>query len=90
MASSAFKSIFRGDLFEDKVAIVTGGGTGIPAGLEEVVALHPEGMKNFKKLLLSIQDKTMNEQKTILEETMAEWKGNTEQVDDILVIGVRF
>ncbi|HIN38703.1 MAG TPA: serine/threonine protein phosphatase, partial [Flavobacteriales bacterium] len=47
-------------------------------------------MKNFKKLLLSIQDKNMNEQKTILEETMAEWKGDTEQVDDILVMGVRF
>ncbi|HIN40483.1 MAG TPA: hypothetical protein EYM84_09445, partial [Flavobacteriales bacterium] len=47
-------------------------------------------MKNFKKLLLSIQDKAMNEQKTILEETMAEWRGDTEQVDDILVMGVRF
>ena len=47
-------------------------------------------MKNFKKLLLSIQDKKMNEQKTILETTLAEWKGDTEQVDDILVMGVRF
>jgi serine phosphatase RsbU (regulator of sigma subunit) len=47
-------------------------------------------MKNFKKLLLSIQDKTMNEQKTILEATMAEWKGDAEQIDDILVMGVRF
>ncbi|HIO72833.1 MAG TPA: hypothetical protein EYN38_06990 [Flavobacteriales bacterium] len=47
-------------------------------------------MKNFKKLLLSIHDKTMNEQKAILESTMAEWKGDTEQVDDILVMGVRF
>ncbi|HIA36531.1 MAG TPA: tetratricopeptide repeat protein, partial [Flavobacteriales bacterium] len=47
-------------------------------------------MKNFKKLLLTIQDKTMNEQKTILETTMAEWQGDTEQVDDILVMGVRF
>ncbi|HHZ63889.1 MAG TPA: pas/pac sensor protein, partial [Flavobacteriales bacterium] len=47
-------------------------------------------MKHFKKLLLSVQDKTMNEQKTILETTMAEWKGDTEQVDDILVMGVRF
>lgn len=47
-------------------------------------------IKNFKKLLLSIQDKPMNEQKTILEETMAEWKGDTEQIDDILVMGVRF
>ena len=47
-------------------------------------------MKNFKKLLLSIQDKTMNEQKDILETAMAEWKGSTEQVDDILVMGLRF
>lgn len=47
-------------------------------------------IKNFKKLLLSIQDKTMNEQKDILQTTMAEWKGSTEQVDDILVMGLRF
>ena len=32
----------------------------------------------------------MHEQKAILEDTMAEWKGSTEQVDDILVMGVRF
>ena len=47
-------------------------------------------IKNFKKLLVSIQDKTMNEQKEILETTMAEWKDDTEQIDDILVMGVRF
>ena len=47
-------------------------------------------MKKFKKLLLSIQDKTMNEQKASLETTMAKWKSDTEQVDDILVMGVRF
>ena len=47
-------------------------------------------LKNFKKLLLSIDDKTMDEQKTILKNTLAEWKGDTEQVDDILVMGVRF
>ncbi|HIO72743.1 MAG TPA: hypothetical protein EYN38_06510, partial [Flavobacteriales bacterium] len=47
-------------------------------------------MKNFKKLLLSIQDETMEKQKTILETTMAEWKGDIEQIDDILVMGVRF
>ena len=47
-------------------------------------------IKNFKKLLLSIHEKSMDEQKTILEETMAQWKGDTEQVDDILVMGVRF
>ena len=47
-------------------------------------------MKNFKKLLLSIQDASMNEQKTILETTMAAWKGDSEQVDDILMMVVRF
>jgi serine phosphatase RsbU (regulator of sigma subunit) len=46
--------------------------------------------RNLKHLLLSIQDKTMQEQKNILEATMAEWKGDNEQIDDILVIGVRF
>jgi serine phosphatase RsbU (regulator of sigma subunit) len=54
----------------------------------------PKGKKyklaKFKKLLLSIQDKTMHEQKTLLEDTMAKWKGSIEQVDDILVMGVRF
>jgi len=44
----------------------------------------------FKKLLLSIQDKTMNEQKEILEKTLKDWMGEEEQVDDILVMGIRF
>jgi len=45
--------------------------------------------KPFKKLLLSIQDKNMNEQKKILEQRFNDWKGELEQVDDICVIGVR-
>ena len=53
----------------------------------------PKGKKfkyaQFKQLLLSIQSKTMDEQKEILDKTMADWKGNLEQIDDILVIGVR-
>jgi len=44
----------------------------------------------FKKLLLSIHNKPMAEQKAILEKTHDDWKGNLEQVDDILVIGIRF
>jgi serine phosphatase RsbU (regulator of sigma subunit) len=44
---------------------------------------------NFKKLLLSIQDKTMEEQQLIITETFNTWKGETEQVDDVCVIGVR-
>jgi serine phosphatase RsbU (regulator of sigma subunit) len=46
--------------------------------------------KKFKRLLLSICDKPMNEQQEVLEQRMAEWMGdNYEQIDDILVIGVR-
>lgn len=44
---------------------------------------------NFKKLLLSIQEKTMSEQKEILDETFETWKGTFEQIDDVCVIGVR-
>jgi len=43
----------------------------------------------FRKLLLGIQDQTMYDQKVSLERSLSDWMGNTPQVDDILVIGVR-
>lgn len=43
----------------------------------------------FKELLLSIHQKPMAEQKQILDESLKLWMGNSEQVDDILVIGLR-
>ncbi|HDY88453.1 MAG TPA: tetratricopeptide repeat protein [bacterium] len=46
--------------------------------------------KRFKELLLSLQPKSMEEQKEILDKTIEEWKGDREQTDDILIIGVRF
>ncbi|MFO7573727.1 MAG: SpoIIE family protein phosphatase [Bacteroidales bacterium] len=45
--------------------------------------------KNFKKLLLEIQDYPMKKQKDILEKTLSEWMGDTPQIDDILVLGLR-
>ncbi|MBI4647430.1 MAG: SpoIIE family protein phosphatase [Bacteroidia bacterium] len=45
--------------------------------------------KRFKDILLSIQDKTMDEQKQILDGTIEKWRGEQEQVDDICIIGVR-
>lgn len=45
--------------------------------------------KRLEKLLLEIHQKDMREQKNILENTHREWRGNLEQVDDILVIGFR-
>ena len=45
--------------------------------------------KAFRELLLSIQDKTMEEQNTLIDETFETWKGDLEQIDDVCVIGVR-
>jgi serine phosphatase RsbU (regulator of sigma subunit) len=45
--------------------------------------------KAFRSLLLSIQDKSMEEQKTIIDEAFETWKGSLEQIDDVCVIGVR-
>jgi serine phosphatase RsbU (regulator of sigma subunit) len=45
--------------------------------------------KPFKELLLSHADLPMFEQSRVIQNTLKNWKGNLEQVDDILVIGVR-
>lgn len=45
--------------------------------------------KKFQELLVEIQDNTTEEQKHILNYHHELWKGDLEQVDDILVIGVR-
>ncbi|HEX8515550.1 MAG TPA: SpoIIE family protein phosphatase [Bacteroidia bacterium] len=45
--------------------------------------------KKFQELLVEIQDNTIQEQKHILNYHHEQWKGDLEQVDDILVIGVR-
>jgi len=45
--------------------------------------------KNFKKLLLDIQDYPMSKQKEILEERLMSWMGSSSQIDDILVLGMK-
>ena len=44
---------------------------------------------NFRKLLLSIDNMSMEKQKQLLESSFNEWKGDLEQIDDVCVIGVR-
>ena len=44
----------------------------------------------LKKYLLSIQEFTMEEQKQMLNDRIESWKGEDEQIDDILAMGVRF
>jgi serine phosphatase RsbU (regulator of sigma subunit)/ligand-binding sensor domain-containing protein len=43
----------------------------------------------FKKFILESMFLTMEEQKIYLEQKLKEWQGDLEQVDDVLVIGVR-
>ncbi len=50
---------------------------------------HKLKSKKFQEILLSIQDLTMVEQKKYLEKFLNDWQGKNEQVDDILVIGIR-
>jgi len=45
--------------------------------------------KQLKNLLVEISDKPAAEQEKNLQQTLHSWQGNTEQVDDVLVIGIK-
>lgn len=45
--------------------------------------------RKFKEILIGIQYKTMAQQEDYLNKFIEKWKGDDEQVDDILVIGIR-
>ena len=53
----------------------------------------PKGKKynyrQFRNLLLEIATLSVDEQKEIITKAFVDWKGNLEQLDDVLVIGVR-
>jgi serine phosphatase RsbU (regulator of sigma subunit)/CHASE3 domain sensor protein len=53
----------------------------------------PKGKKfmagHFRDLLISVCQKPITEQKKVLNDTIENWRGDHEQVDDILVIGIR-
>jgi serine phosphatase RsbU (regulator of sigma subunit) len=44
--------------------------------------------KHLQQIILSNNNKNLNEQKEILNTTIEEWKGGLEQVDDVLVMGI--
>ena len=46
-------------------------------------------MKRFRTFLQNIHAKTAHEQHALIEEQLKDWKGDLEQVDDIVVMGVR-
>jgi len=45
--------------------------------------------KALKQLFVDNVDISMQEHKTILDKTLTEWKGNLEQVDDIVIVGLK-
>jgi hypothetical protein len=45
--------------------------------------------KNFKRFILEIQDFPMEKQKELLEQNLNSWMGQSPQIDDILVMGIR-
>ncbi len=75
----------------------------IPFEKEDVIYLFTDGYlhqmggynrktfksQNFKKLLLDIHTHPMHKQKELLEGKLSEWQGDLEQVDDILVVGIK-
>ncbi len=73
--------VYEGDtfyLFSDGIVDQFGGGSG-----KKLKA------PNFRKILLSFQSMSMQEQKEKIESEFNKWKGNLEQIDDVCVIGVR-
>ncbi|MFT5021169.1 MAG: serine phosphatase RsbU (regulator of sigma subunit) [Polaribacter sp.] len=46
-------------------------------------------MQRFRTFLQNIHAKTAHEQHALIEERLKDWKGDLEQVDDIVVMGVR-
>ena len=48
------------------------------------------GYKAFHELLTSIHKKPMDKQRSTVSQALADWKGDLDQIDDILVMGVRF
>ncbi|OQY01119.1 MAG: hypothetical protein B6I20_07975 [Bacteroidetes bacterium 4572_117] len=45
--------------------------------------------RNFKNLLLSCKDKPMKEQEKFMQNSFDDWKGDIEQIDDVILMGLR-
>jgi serine phosphatase RsbU (regulator of sigma subunit) len=46
--------------------------------------------KNFYELLVKINAENMQSQKKLISKSINDWKGKTEQTDDMLVIGIKY
>lgn len=74
------------DLMEnDKVYMFSDGYADQFGGIDNKKFMY----RRFRYLLLTIHGFPMNDQKAILEENIRSWMGNSNQIDDIMVIGFR-
>jgi ligand-binding sensor domain-containing protein/serine phosphatase RsbU (regulator of sigma subunit) len=69
----------------DMVYLCTDGFADQKGGTEKKKFFH----RRFRQLLESLHKEEMSKQKEILSETFNNWKGSHEQIDDVLVIGIR-
>jgi len=47
------------------------------------------GYRQFKELILNNQDRIMFDQQQVLDKTFEEWKKDEDQIDDVLVMGIK-
>jgi serine phosphatase RsbU (regulator of sigma subunit) len=47
------------------------------------------GTQQLKTLLTQLQNNIMLDQKAVIEKTYEDWKGNNEQIDDVLMVGIK-
>ncbi len=79
-------------LFSDGYADQFGGPDNPPGPLTGLSA-KPAGKKfnyrRFKQLIVEISQHPMAQQHALLDQTLLDWRGSQEQIDDILVMGIR-
>ena len=46
--------------------------------------------EKLKEKITEIQNLNLSEQNKVLDQEIEEWKGNANQIDDILVVGLKF
>jgi hypothetical protein len=46
-------------------------------------------IRRFKEMLRKIHTKPVEDQQVLMDKQLKNWKGNLEQIDDIVVMGVR-
>lgn len=74
-------------IFENDILYMFSDGFVDQFGGEENIKFN---IPRFKSLLLEIHEKQPSEQKSLLEDSINKWKGKNKQIDDILVIGIKF